>query len=355
VNQTDFKNILLIRLSALGDVIHCLPALDALRRHFPQARISWAVEETAAGLLEGHPQLNEVIILPRRAWAASLKNPLKWPALSVGVAKFFSRLRKRRFDLAIDFQGNLRSGLVNGLSGAKVRLARGPSHAKEGSHIFATHHHAPPVRIHRVERALSMVQSLGVDISNAKGIVPVDPQARETVSRWLQEIGGNKSARLVAIHPGTSKFGTLKKWDTEKYRALAERLVREDGAFVVLTWGTEDERLECEAIAKGAGIHVAPRFTLKELVALLEKAALFIGADTGPLHIAAALGTRVVGIYGPKDPVIYGPYGEGHTVVRSGEPCSPCTLRRCEEMRCMKKIAAEDVHLAAKEILSSSH
>jgi lipopolysaccharide heptosyltransferase I len=351
VKQTKFNNILIVRLSALGDVVHCLPALDALRRHFPNARISWAVEETAAGLLEGHPQLNEVIKLPRRQWTRALRNPLKWPWLAWNTRGFFSGLHKRGFDLAIDFQGNLRSGLVSWLSGAKVRLGRGPSHAKEGSYIFATHHHAPPVRIHRVERALSMAQSLGVDISNAKGIVPVDPQARETVSRWLAEIGGDQSASLVAIHPGTSKFGSLKKWDTEKYRALAERLVREDGAIVVLTWGTEDERLECEAIAKGAGIHVAPKFTLKELVALLEKAALFIGADTGPLHISAALGTRVVGIYGPKDPVIYGPYGEGHAVVRSGEPCSPCTLRRCEEMRCMKKIAAEDVYSAVKKIL----
>jgi len=353
VEQTKFNNILIIRLSALGDVAHCLPALDALRRHFPEARISWAVEEAAAGLLEGHPQLDEVIRVPRRAWAASLRNPLRWPSLVGGITKFFAGLHGRRFDLAIDFQGNLRSGLVSWLSGAPVRLGRGRGHAKEVSYIFTTHHHMPPPRVHRVERALSLVEHLGVNTTGAKAVVPVDPQARESVSRWLAENGRDAAGRLVVIHPGASAFGSLKKWDWGKYRDLAQRLVREDNMIVVLTWGTESERKECETIAKaaGEGVHLAPKMPLKELVALLEKAAVFIGADTGPLHIAAALGTRVVGIYGPKDPVIYGPYGDGHVVVRSGEPCSPCTLRHCAEVICMKKITAEDVHLAVKKVL----
>ena len=350
IRQTKFKNILIIRLSALGDVAHCLPALDALRRHFPDARISWAVEESAAGLLEGHPQLDEIIRVPRRAWAASLKNPLKWPWMAGSVAKFFSRLRNWKFDLAIDFQGNLRSGLVSWLSGAPVRLGRGRGHAKEGSHVFATRHHIPYPRVHRVERALALAGCLGVDTADAKAVVPVDPQARESVAKWLAENGAGE--RPVVMHPATSAFGLLKKWDSEKYRELAERLVREDKMSVVLTWGAESERKECEAIARDAGgVHVAPKMMLKELVAMLEKAAVFVGADTGPLHIAAALGTRVVGIYGPKDPVIYGPYGEGNIVVRSGEPCSPCTLRHCAEVICMKKITADDVHRAVKKIL----
>jgi len=357
LEQTAFNKILLIRLSAIGDVVHCLPALDALRRRYPNAHIAWAVEEAASSLLEGHPQLNEVIVLPRKSWARSLGNPLKWPGLIGGVAGFFSKMHGHNFDLSIDFQGNFRSGLVSWLSGAKVRLGRGRGHSKEGSHVFATHHHIPPARVHRVERALGLVELLGVDTADAKGIIPIDPRARESVAKWLAGIKEEENGRLVVMHPGTSAFGALKKWDWEKYSDLAKRLVREDGRFVVLTWGNEREKKECDLIAGAAGerVYAAPTMSLRELVALIDKAVMFIGVDTGPLHIAAALGTRVLGLYGPKDPVIYGPYGEGHIIVRSGVPCSPCTLRHCEEVICMKKLAVKDVHLAAKKILADKN
>lgn len=351
MTQKTFSNILLIRLSALGDVAHCLPALDALRRHYPAARICWVVEEKAAGLIEGHPQIDRVIVMPRRQWASALKNPLKWPLLPVGGVRFFAALGKEKFDLSIDFQGNFRSGLVSWLSGAKTRLGRARGHDKERSHVFATHHHRPPPRIHRTERALEMVKSLGVNIEGARAVLPVDPAAREAMRQWIKDAG--KVECVVVMHPGVSAFGAFKRWDAEKYREVAGKLARENHALVALTWGGEAERRECEAIANAAGdgVRVAPKMSLKELAALLDEADLFIGGDTGPLHVAAALGTRVVGIYGPKDPVIYGPCGRDNVVVTSGAPCSPCTKRRCDDAVCMKNITAEAVLAAAKKAL----
>ncbi len=349
-----FNKILMVRLSALGDVVHCLPALDALRRYYPEAEIFWAVEEKAAGLLQGHPQLDRVTVVPRRQWTRALRNPLKWPWLAVSAIRFFGRLQRERFDLSIDFQGNFRSGLISLLSGARHRLGRGRGYAKEKSHIFATHHHKPPPRIHRVERALGMVERLGVRTSGAAAVLPIDPAAAAPIATWIEARRLEETGALVVIHPGTSRFGSLKQWGAEKFRDVAERLARESHALVVLTWGGEAEREECETIAKaaGQGVHIAPKMSLKELAALLKSADVFIGCDTGPLHIAAALGTRVVGIYGPKDPVIYGPCGEGNIVVRSNAPCSPCTRRRCNDVICMKNITAEDVLEAAKKAIS---
>ena len=271
VRQTKFKKILMVRLSALGDVAHCLPALDALRRHYSRAKIIWAVEEKAAGLLEGHPQVDRVVVVPRRRWTEALKNPLKWPWLIVSVARFFAGLRKEGFDLSIDFQGNLRSGLVSLLSGAKRRLGRAKGYSKEKSHLFATHHHRPPPRIHRVERALALVECLGVDTGGAAAVLPVDDRARAVVAGWIEKKSGKETGPVVVMHPGTSKFGALKRWGADKYRDVARRLAREDAALVALTWGSEAEREECEAIAKaaGEGVHVAPEMSLKELAAAI--------------------------------------------------------------------------------------
>jgi lipopolysaccharide heptosyltransferase I len=350
LNGASVKSVLIIRMSALGDVVHALPALSALRARFPDAEISWLVEPLGASILEGHPQLDRLVVIDRKHWLRDLRSPRRWPRALAQAAAGIAGLRRRRFDLAVDFQGNLRSGLAALASGARVRLGFAPEDCREwGGWIFSNLRAPPaPLQANKAVKNLHLLRAVGWEGPPPAPAVPITAADRSWARQILDAVPG--SAPVVLIHPSVSRFGAFKRWPPSHYRALCERLEESFGARILVSWGP-GERQDAEAIGRGQLIPPTPR--LLRLAALIAECDLFIAADTGNLHLAAALGTPTIGLYGPKSPEVYGPFVLKGRLLRSGVPCSPCELRRCEHRICMSSLLPERVFEAARALLAA--
>lgn len=346
--------ILIVRLSAIGDVVNTLPALTALRRHFPEARIGWVVEDKARGLLEGHPMLQAVHVFERRRWQGGIRRSGEVRPTTREATGLARELRQCRYDLAIDFQGNLKSGVFTRLSGARARIGFGRGHCREGNFLFTNVHVTPPEdAAHRVARHLSLLAPLGVKTTEIAPSLPSSKRDRDRIDALLGDLGTGER-KVAVIHGGTSAFGTFKRWPGARYGEVAGRLEGRGDVRAVLTCGPGEEAL-VGAIKKSAGGVPAalPPLSLPELTALFARASLFIGGDTGPLHMACAAGIPTVALYGPKDPRVYGPYFGRSIVIRHDLHCSPCTKRSCDDPICMTSITAEEVLEAAESLLDS--
>jgi lipopolysaccharide heptosyltransferase I len=329
-----------VKLSSLGDVIHALPTLEALREAHPRGHLTWLVEAAAAPLLLGHPALDEVWAVPR----VRLGQQLRGDDLR-SLARLVRRVRAQDFDLVLDLQGLLKSALW-------VALARSPrkvgyNGTREGSYLVLTER-VPPYNpdAHAVWRYLNLAHYLGA--------APGPPRFRlgsavPGASQILADLG---SRPVAVLHPGARWVSKL--WPAAAWARLAEWLSREKGLYVVLTGSGADQELAGAILAETATpVHnLAGRTTLAELAALLKQATLAVTTDTGPMHLAAALGTRVVALFGPTAPWRTGPFGLGHQVVRLGLDCSPCFKRRCPEPRCLTDLPPEAVQAACEKILA---
>ena len=344
------RSVLIVRLSALGDVVHVLPALAALRAAWPSARIGWAVEEKAASLLEGHPQLDRLHVIPRAALEAAARKRSLTGFVGTSL-RALREVREEGYEVTLDFQSNFRSALLARLSGARRRIAQPAPFSKEGARFLATETPSPVEKsVHKIERNLQLLRPLGIfPAAVPRPLIP-EPETARVLGEALLHGG----PAPVLLHPGVSPFGAFKAWRVEGYAALARSLRAERGARVLVAWGGDRERegaLRVVELSRGAA-ELAPRTrSVLDLAALLRRSVLFVGADSGPLHLAAALGTPVVGLYGPKDPRTYGPYWENARVVRKGVACSPCTLRRCARPECMTLLTADEVREAATSLL----
>jgi heptosyltransferase I len=355
VDLINAPRILIVRLSALGDVVHVLPLLDALRRARPDAQLGWLVEERNASVLEGHPQLDRVLVWPRRELSRLLRSGRLLAALGLAL-RSLRELRAGRFEVSIDAQCNLRSSLLAWLSGASRRIGFAPPYTKEKAHWLATDHVSVPIGGQlKVERNLALLGPLGIDVRGARPRLAV-PDAARASARALR--ASLRAPELVALHPGVSGFGAIKQWAPERFAGLAQRIAAERGALCLVTWGPGERALAEQVVCASQGAaQLAPETrSLLELAALYEVCDAVVGGDTGPLHLAAALGVPVVGLYGPKDPAIYAPWdglrGRAATTVWKHVHCSPCTLRRCGNVICMPAIQVEDVSSALARLLS---
>lgn len=327
-----YKNILIVKPSSLGDVVHTLPLLKDLRMGFPDARISWLIKRQYEGILEGNPYLNEII-------------PWEWDGF--GLIK---KLKESRFDLVIDVQGLFRSGFAAFLSGAHERI--GFRNARELSPIFYTKRvSVPTMDIHAVDRYRLITDYLGIKQYSTDFTIIIDEQEKEHVEKLLFESGVKDGDILVMVNP--SGRWQSKRWGIGKFASLCDVLNSEYGVKTVIIGGPEDTRTSCEVkdLMKTVPIITAGKTTIKGLVVLLSKAKVLVTNDSGPMHIAAALNVPVVAIFGPTDPVRTGPYGKGHIVVRKEMPCSPCFKKYCRDLLCMEEISVEDVKVAVREAL----
>jgi heptosyltransferase-1 len=345
------SRILIVRLSALGDVVHALPMLDALRRAQPEAQIGWLVEEKAASLLAGHPQIDRLWIAPRRELVSLLRRGRVFAALRLLVA-FARELRGFGYDLVIDAHSNARSSFLAFCSGAPRRIGFAHGYAKEGAGWLYTDRVVPArPRQLKVQRALDLLRPLGIDPTGARAVLGIPEATREWARAQVAALGARPA---VAIHPGVSDAGAIKQWDPERFGRTAIRLASERGARCLVTWGPGERELAQRVVAASEGTaELGPQTgSILELAALYQACDLVIGADTGPLHLAAALGVPVVGLYGPKDPAIYAPWdartGAAAAVVRRPVYCSPCNRRTCRNVICMPAIQVGDVVAAAQ-------
>jgi ADP-heptose:LPS heptosyltransferase len=306
--------VLALRLAAMGDVLRALPPVRLLRRALPHAHLRWIVDDRWSRVLAGHPDLDGLVVVPRRSLRENARSPASWGRLPKTLEGLYADLRSPRADLLVDFHGNLRSGWIGTMSGAPVRLGHAGHQQKEANRWFTTHRvDAGPRRVSRIERNLDLVRALGIaadgPLPDCGLTLPVD--GASVVERVRSEIGD----RWAVISPGASARQAHKKPPPGALAAAIEPLVSA-GVTPVVQWGPGEEEDAARVVRESGGRAVlAPPTDLAELAALLAAARSFVGGDSGPLHLACAVGCPVVGVYGPTDPVVNAPWGVPHRVV----------------------------------------
>ncbi|MGD0562103.1 MAG: glycosyltransferase family 9 protein [Roseiarcus sp.] len=368
-----FQRILLIKLSAIGDVIHTIPLLNALRRHYPAARIDWLSKPTPAEFIRDLPAVDEVLVYGENQTEVPQYN---WDGFTHFVRlirdhKFLamlSRLRAARYDLVIDMQGQMRSGFVSMVTGAPVRIGfdrprkevwepegrtlppgaieRSWKGAREGSWLAYTHRvRLPTLAIHAIDRYLLVGDLLGFEREPPDFSIPIRAEADRRVDALLREHAGAMTKPPIVMMPGS--LWETKRWRPEGFAAVARHFLAQ--GYPVLIDGAANQAEECRRIAAAApgAVVLAGLTSLAELAALIRRSAIAVTNDSGPLHLTTALGRPVVALFGPTNPVWFGPYQRPDAIVSAGVACSPCNLRdlaRCpHDHACMRGITPERV------------
>ena len=353
MSKSEGMKILIIKLSSLGDVIQTLPVLVPLRKKFPDAKISWLVEEEAAELIKGHPLVDQIIISRKNRWIKALSNPGKLPQIVQEGNAFCKDLRSCSYDFVIDFQGLLKSGIFVGISRGKRKLGFAP--VREKAHIFLNEKIPfPKIPLHAVERYLFLIASLGCTGVNPEFFIPIRQNHRDRVLKFLQKNKITLCKPLILLHPGT-RWKT-KLWVEEKWAVLGDWLQEKTGAQVVFTGSVNDFSLIERITGKMrfTAINTAGMWGLNELAFLQKQADVVIIPDSGPMHLASAMGTPVAALFGPTDPKLTGPYGEGHRVIMKTTECQPCFKRKCSSNECMKEITVKEVCEVTETMLALS-
>lgn len=341
--QSGDPRILIVKLSSFGDVLHALPTLEALRTAYPQARITWLAEAAYGPLLANHPALDEVWPAPRlrpgAIWAGAN------PTLLGGLVR---QLRANPFDLVIDLQGLLKSAVWVALARSPRKL--GYDRTREGSYRVLSERVPPFDReAHAVLRYLNLAHHLGAPVKPPRFRLGLG--AETDIAPLLPD---DLRRGLVVLHPGARWPSKL--WPVSAWAGLASWLGRGHGFQVVITGSAGDRRLAGEILQhlRDPVLDLTGRTSLAELAAVLRRARFAVTTDTGAMHLAAALGTRTVALFGPTAPWRTGPFGAGHEIVRQGLECSPCFKRRCPDPRCLAELGLESVQAACEKILSNS-
>ena len=345
-------NILIVKLSAIGDVIHTLPALNAIRKAYPVARITWLVEEAAQDLVRGHSALDRVLVSQRKRWLKELRSSLFFHAMRE-ICDFIQELRDTHYDMILDFQALLKSGILIAMARGKRKIGfgKGLEHM-EYSYLFLNER-LPAVSMehHALSRGLMLLNSLGISAPEVEYKLPISDHDRQKVEDLLRRYGLVNHKKFVAVNP-VAKWES-KLWSNRKFSQLADRIITQYDAGVVFTGSLEDHQTihKIKAGMKAPAINLAGETTLKMLAALFDKADVVVSTDTGPMHLAVAVGTPVVALFGPTAPWRTGPYGPGHQVVTAGQGCAPCFKRNCPTCDCMALISVDQVFDAVSKII----
>jgi ADP-heptose:LPS heptosyltransferase len=336
MSDRQISRILISRLSAIGDCVLTTPLLCALRDHFPNAHITWVTERGPATLLEGHAALDQLIVVPKR-W---MKSPAE-------VRQLRSKLRASRFDLAIDPQGLTKSSLITWLSGAQRRIGFLKPRGRELSRWF-NRELVTPTQEHLVDAQLELLKPLGIGQLQVRFDLPVVPQVESKVDEILR--GVHLGCDFIAINCGAGWDSRL--WSTYRYGRVARCLGERHQVPSLVLWSGERERASAgEIVACSGGRAVlAPPTTLPELASILRRARIFVGSDTGPLHIASAGGTPCVGLHGTTRPEASGAYGTQHIHIQKRFHDGSSRERRRASNDAMLEIDVDTV-VAACEIL----
>ena len=371
LRKQEFRRILLIKPSAVGDVIHTLPVVAKLRQRYPSARIDWMLTPQNAELICGHPALSNIILFQRQAYGRLWKD---WssPADLLGM---LGSLRRTNYDLVIDLHGQFRSACFALATGSPTRIGfdrprrrvrragrkladdtfdHAWQGAREMSWLAYTHRiPIPTLDAHAIDRYLWIGEMLDLPAGPPQFDLPILPESEHRIDQLLAEHG--VADKPVAILTPGSVWET-KRWLASGFAAVG-RHFRDAGWAVVLA-GSPNDRQACRDVTEAwdGAINLCGNTSLAELAALMRRAGLCIANDSGPLHLAAALGTPLVAVFGPTDPVWVGPYGQMDAVVRAGVACSPCYLRQLRECRfshsCMREVTAGMVIERAELMLS---
>jgi len=345
--SNSYKNILITKPSSLGDIVLALPALTALHRSFPDAKISWLVRPEFAPLLENHPHLTEIIVFDRKllgkAWFHS--------GAFGSLVSLVRRLRRSKFDVVFDFQGLLRTASLARLSGCKKRF--GMANAREFASIFYTHKIPQDIDcIHMVDYYLKIIKAAGATELDVEFVFPQNPKAPDSVGRLLasHDVPNDNYAVFVPSSAHRDKC-----WPAERFAALAEKISSQFGTSIVVT-GSASEAGIIESLKEKANapiVSLAGKTSLSELIALLEGARVVISNDTGPGHIAAALGVPIVLLFGRTNPYRLTPYGRKHCIMAIEPESRGLAINSSNPKHNIKAITVEQVYQKVVEQLDN--
>lgn len=333
-----FPRILICRLSALGDCIHTLPVLCALRRKLPEAYLAWVTQSGCAPLLRNHRDLDELIEVPR----GFLKSPLT-------LGRLWARLRETRFDIVIDPQSLTKSAAAAWLSAAQRRIGFAAPLGRELS-TWLNNEPVTATAGHAVDQNLELLRPLGIEQVEAEFHLPRDKKATESIGGFLRQAGIEQPP--VVVHPGAGWDSKL--WLPCRYGEVAMHLGRSRRLKTVVAWAGQRCREWAEqvvAFSRGHAV-LAPPTTLPELIALLRAARLYLGSDSGPLHMAAAARTPCIGLFGPSRPQHNGPYGEGHISLQEYYQEGTTRQRKTADNEALRAIQSNTVIAACERLLT---
>lgn len=325
------KQILVINTACIGDLVLNTPALRVLKNNFPNSHISMLVNKRYKEMLEGNPNLDQIIALDKRGEHKSFS----------GMWKLIRLIQSKELDLVVNYSISERSIVTVALSGAKRKLGYFPFNLKLGK------------RGHIVNNQLELLKKLKLKNYDHQGLEVFPAKVDEQFAKaFLQENGVENKDILIGLNPGAS--WPNKKWSIEGFSSLADQIVKRYGAKIILFGGPED--LMCveniSNMMQARSISAAGKTTLRQLAALLKRCKLLVTGDTGPMHISIGVRTPVVALFGPSPLELYGPYGEEHTVIRKNLPCSPCKENKnCAKHDCMKLITVEEVMEAVEKYM----
>ncbi len=342
----EIRSVLIVKLSSIGDVVHTLPVLSALKENAPGLKVGWIVEDRCADVINKNPYIDALFIFRRKEMIEALKKGLIGKAYNI-LFSLIKDIRGHHFDLSLDFQGLLKSSFW--VVAARTKWKIGCYGLKEGSR-FISHEIKEGKGVHAVLRNLAVIKRMGIEVESINFPIVIDKDTNEWVEKFLNGII-SKDTPLVLFNLGASL--PQKKWPAKNWKRLASILIERD--IKILLLGTiEENTIAQELIEELPSIASAvSKTSLMQAAGIMSKADLMISADSGPIHIASAIGIPVIGLYGPDSPLLTGPFTEKKRVFYLNLPCSPCYKRPvCNgSFECMDKITPEDVAKAVIELL----
>lgn len=337
------KNVLVVKLSAIGDVIHALPVSYAIKETFPKAKITWVVEPPAYDLLTNNPYIDHIILFEKKKFK-SIGGFLK------KLPKFSTELKKTKYDVALDLQGLGKSAVITYLSGAPLKL--GCCNMRELSDLVSKPVCGLNQNGHIVERYLDVVRELGCKVERVVFPMEITEKEADIATKIMQQSGADMKNPYVVLAVGAN--WPNKRWPTALYAALVDYLYSKELIPVIIGGGAVDSRLvaEINEQAEIPPVDLVGKTTLKELAYIIKNAKAVVGGDTGPMHLAAGLGKLVVALMGPTDANRNGPYGQLQNVIEITRTCKHCWKRQCKlNLDCLADIKLEAVVEKLQSIL----
>ncbi len=341
--------ILMVRLSSIGDLVHTLPVLVALRARFPDATIDWLVETRFRDVLLSIPELDELVEVDTLGWRKRLFSPGTWKEIAASARE----IRRRSYDVVLDLQGTIKSSVAARLakSNRHIGFARSALKERSAALLYSEHVSVNGEPHHVIDRHLRLLSALDIETEERAFPLVVPDEMEEESQRTLTSLA---LTDYVILNPGGG--WVPKRWAPEKFGALAAAIAKEWKLPTLVIWGPGEEELAQRIVDTSEGsAKLAPATGIRGVIPYIRRARLFVSGDTGPMHLASAVGVPVVGIFGPTDAARNGPFGPNDAVIWKDVDCGPCYKRRCPGYGnvCMTSIELEDVLAAVRERLAA--
>ena len=345
-------HILIVKLSSLGDVIHCLPSLNALWHGFPEAKIDWLVEQQNADILQGHPHINRLIILSRKSW---MNRPWQIRRICSEIRDFIRDLRSTDYDMVIDFQGLFRSGFLVGLSRGKRKI--GFDKVREMAHIF--YNEKVPLSTldqHAVTRYLEIPRYLGANLSKPDFFLPIPEKDEDYANKLLEQLLKKiiNIRKIIYVNPNSRWPSKIWPWD--RFRALIKVLSLRGYAVILIGGPADRDRMDKAFHGIGENVYnLAGQTSLKVLAAIFRRGDCLVTNDSGPMHLAVAIGLPIVALFGPTNPLRTGPFEwengrKKNRVLSCRVDCAPCYKKECSHQKCLHAISVDEVLNALEQL-----